>query len=118
MPRLQIPRWRSLIAIDAYSHHPTNMPRSKYQEAKERKRLRAEAEREKDMIYHVLFQRKDWEHGDPAENRYYPAVPAHDNPDKNPKALRQAIEDFQSSYGVSDWKEITDGYKASGYWYG
>ena len=94
------------------------MPRSKYQEAKERRRLRAAAEHEKDMVYYVLFQRKDWNYGDPQENRYYDKVPAHSNPDKNPQALQLAIEDFQRREKVSDWREIASGHTTGGYWYG
>lgn len=94
------------------------MARSKYQEAKERRRLRAETEREKDMIYSVHFQRKDWKHGDPPENRYFPEIPAQSNPDKNPQELQQVIEEFQRIHGVSDWHEISGGHKTTGCWYG
>lgn len=91
---------------------------SKYQQAKERARLRNEVEREKDMIYHVLFQRKDWKHGDPVEERYFPKVPAFRNPDKDSEALQSAIDRFQREHGVSDWREIASFHITEGYWYG
>lgn len=94
------------------------MARSKYHEAKERKRLRAEAEREKDMIYNVLFQHIDWRHGDPPENRYFPKIRVHSDPDKNPPELQRAIDEFQRTHGVLDWREIAAGHTKEEYWYG
>ena len=94
------------------------MPRSKYQEAKERRRLRAEAEHEKDMIYNVLFQRKEWKYGDPKEARYFPEIRAITNPDKNPQELQRIIEEFQRTHNASDWREVASGHTTSGYWYG
>jgi hypothetical protein len=95
------------------------MPKNRYQEAKDRRRVRAEIEREKDMIYYVLFQRKSWSQEDPEHERYFDKVPCFGgDPEKKPDVLQRAIEHFQTNHHVSDWRDIAATYKAGGHWNG
>lgn len=94
------------------------MPRSKYQEAKERRRLRAAAEHEKDMVYYVLFQRKEWKQGDPESTRYFPRVDVPLDASRHPEMIQHAIQQFQLTHKVSDWREVASGYTPGGHWYG
>jgi hypothetical protein len=95
------------------------MPKNRYQEAKDRRRVRAEIEREKDMVYYVLFQRKSWSKEDPEHERYFDKVLCFGgDPEKKLDVLQRAIEDFQTNHHVSDWRDIAATYKAGGHWNG
>lgn len=91
------------------------MKKTKYQLAKERNRLRAEAEREKDMVYFVKFQKKDC--GYPVQ--FFKAVDGlASDPAKNPATLERAINTFEARESVTDWREIASSYECGKYWYG
>ena len=90
---------------------------SRYHQNKEQKRLAAEASREKDTIYYVLFQKKTWTHGSPSADRYFEKITVLRNPETCAEALNDAIAKFQQKYGVSDWREIASEYTFDSLWY-
>jgi hypothetical protein len=91
------------------------MKMTKYQLAKERNRIRAEAEREKDMVYFVKFQKKGC--GYPLQ--FFPIVDQlASDPTQNPATLERAIKTFESREKIADWREIADSYECGKYWYG
>ena len=92
------------------------MNTSRYHQAKERSRLRAESRREQDTIYYVLFQRKTWKYGDSIDDRYIDRITAFGNPETNTAALQDAIQRFQTKHGVTDWNEIASEYTFDNIW--
>lgn len=87
---------------------------AKRSERDEARRIAWERECEKDMVYYVRFRKKGT---NPPE--YFENIGSlHRDPLKHPATLERAISAFQAREGVSDWREIADGYDSSGYWYG
>jgi hypothetical protein len=91
---------------------------SKYQQAKVRRRLRAQAEEERDTVHEVLFVRAGWKEGDAPDKKHFPKIPVVRDPKKYPHYLQQAIEEFQKTHDVADWRQIASRYEFRSYWYG
>jgi hypothetical protein len=80
---------------------------------KDAKRLAWEREREKDMVYVVMFRRKD----NPQECFDEIRTRGGADASKNDQLIQWAIQDFQAVHGVDDWREISSGWYPTGYHY-
>lgn len=92
--------------------------RDKYAKKEEdyRKKLLAEKEREKDMIYELWFIRKGSNHNDSNEKRYFPRESLFGNPKDYPDEVDEAIKRFQNKNNVADWREIAEKHEVVKFW--
>ena len=94
------------------------MRQSRYQLQKERDRIRAAADREKDTTYYLDFIPKDgqptgvaWKPNDPWSIR----LPNGRKDD--PDAINDAIRRFEEQHNVESWRDVASEYKVSCLYY-
>jgi hypothetical protein len=88
--------------------------RDKYakNEEKHRKKLVAEMELEKDMVYKLRFICKV---SNP-DNLKDEIIPLYGNPNDYPDAVEDAIKRYQSNHNVFDWRDIAEKYEIIKIW--
>ena len=94
------------------------MRQSRYQLQKERERIRAAADREKDTIYYLDFIPKD---GQPTgrttllNDPWCVRLPR--GRENDAEMIDDAVRRFEQQHNISSWREIASEYKVSSFWY-
>ena len=94
------------------------MRQSRYQIQKERERIRAAVDREKDTIYYLDFIPKD---GQPTgrttllDDAWCVRLPR--GRQNDPEMIEDAVQRFEQNHKVDSWREVASEYKIGSFYY-